>query len=216
VASRFRWLPTAGATGRYQDKASGRFVSGDAVRVELDRFIDSSAAPSKALAEQLRDGSLNVTDWETGMRKVVKNTHLNSIAEARGGYENMTQADYGRAGQIIREQYGYLHKFGEDIANGTQPLDGRLDARSELYVKAGRESYYKANQAAAVDSGLTHVRSNLNPADHCVECVKFDGKWFELGSGDYKLPGQRICNKNCKCDEEYGTMVDGVIRSASG
>lgn len=211
---KFRWQPTAGATGRYQDKATGRFVSADAVRAELDTFLDGATDPSKALAGQLKDGSLSVNDWETGMRRVVKNTHLASIAEERGGWENMTQSDYGRAGQIIREQYGYLRNFAGEIADGTQPLDGRLDVRSDLYVKAGRESFYKSKQAAAEKAGLTHVQSRLNPADHCAECIQFDGKWYAIGDKSYKLPGQRICSKNCKCSEFYGIEVDGVIKMA--
>jgi len=208
---KFRWQPKAGATGRYQDKATGRFVSSKAVRSELDGFLDGATDPVKSLADQLRDGSLNVNDWETGMRRVVKNTHLAAIAEERGGWENMTQSDYGRSGQIIREQYGYLRVFAGQVADGTQPLNGRFDVRSNLYVKAGRESFYKSKQAAGKKNGLTHVQSKLNPADHCWECEKFDGKWYEIGDKSYKLPGQRICNKNCKCSELYGVMVDGTV-----
>ena len=207
----FKWSSKAGATGRYQDVKTGRFVSAKAVRAELDTFLDGATDPTRALAGQLKDGSLSVNDWETGMRRIVKNTHLVAIAEERGGWENMTQSDYGRAGQIVREQYGYLRDFAGQVADGTQPLDGRLDVRSNLYVKAGRESFYKSKQAAAAAAGITHVQSRLNPADHCSECVQFDRKWYEIGDRSYKLPGQRICMSNCKCSEFYGVMVDGVI-----
>lgn len=212
MPSRFRWLPRAGATGRYQDTVTGRFVSNAAVRNELDLFLDNATEPARALAGQLRDGSISLNDWETGMRRIIKNTHLSSIAEERGGWANMTQSDFGRAGQIVREQYKYLHNFAEEIASGKQRLDGTLDVRSDLYVKAGRETFYKSKQATAERNQLTHVRSRLNPADHCYECVAFDGKWYRLGDSNYKLPGQRICQKNCKCDEQYGVMVDGAIQ----
>jgi hypothetical protein len=74
------------------------------------RYLDT-ADPAKALAEALRGRQVSLADWEVGMRRVVKNTHLNAIALERGGWANMTPADYGRAGQIIREQYGYLKGF---------------------------------------------------------------------------------------------------------
>lgn len=211
MPSRFIWQPNAGATGRYRDKVTGRFVSGKAVRDELDNFLDNSTDPTKTLADSLREGGASVRDWETGMRRLVKNTHLTAIAEERGGWANMTQADFGRAGQIIREQYGYLNDFAGEIASGEFVLDGRLEARSNLYVKAGRESFYKSKQAHAIANDLGFVKSKLNPADHCDECVKFNGVWYEIGDSAYKLPGQRQCLANCKCTEIYGTMVDGVI-----
>ena len=55
------------------------------------------------------------------------------------------------------------------------------------------------------------VRSVRHARDSCVECVSLDGKWFKVGDPAYKLPGQRICTKNCRCLEEYGRQTaDGV------
>ena len=133
----YRWEPSAGVSGRYRDATTGRYVAGSQVRRELDRYLDA-ADPAKALAEALRGRAVSVADWEIAMRRVVKNTHLNAIALERGGYANMTPADYGRVGQIVREQYGYLKGFAADIASGKQKLDGTLARRASLYSQSAR------------------------------------------------------------------------------
>ena len=208
----YRWEPTAGASGRYRDER-GRFVASSTVRRELDRYLDNSD-PAKALAEALRGRQLSVADWEIAMRRHIKNTHLNAIALERGGYANMTPADYGRVGQIVREQYAYLKNFGRQIANGEQKLDGTLGVRANLYTQAGRESFYRSKQAN-LQPGIDMVMSVRHARDSCAECIALEGKWFKVGDPAYKLPGQRICLKRCHCTERYGRMTaDGVVALA--
>ena len=204
----YRWEPNAGVSGRYRDER-GRFVASSTVRRELDRYLDT-ADPAKALAEALRGRQVSLADWEVGMRRVVKNTHLNAIALERGGWANLTPSDFGRVGQIVREQYGYLKGFAADIASGKQRLDGTLGVRAKLYTQAGRESFYRSKQANLAP-GIDMVRSIKHARDSCRECEYLNGKWFRVGDPEYKLPGQRICTKNCRCSEEYGRMTaDGV------
>jgi hypothetical protein len=73
------------------------------------------------------------------MRRHVKNVNLNAIALERGGWANLTPSDFGRVGQIVREQYGYLRGFANDIASGKQRLDGTLGTRAKLYSQAGQD-----------------------------------------------------------------------------
>lgn len=199
----YRWEPTAGVSGRYRDER-GRFVTSSTVRRELDRYLDT-ADPAKALAEALRGRQVSLADWEVGMRRVVKNTHLNAIALERGGWANMTPADYGRAGQIIREQYGYLKGFAADIASGKQRLDGTLGVRAKLYSQAGRNSYYRS-KAANMTGKVTHQRSIRSARDSCWQCIELHGRIFRIDDSSFPLPGRRVCNHNCRCHLEYLTL----------
>ena len=208
--SRYQWNPDAGASGRYRDTVTGRFVPGAVVRRELDTYLRNSDDAARSLSHSLRGGEISLADWELAMRREVKRTHLNAIALERGGYANMTQSDYGRAGQIIRVQYGYLHQFAEDIGSGKQRMDGTIDRRAKLYTQAGRESFYASKHANAAD-GVTMVRSIRHASDSCEDCIDFDGVWYDIGDPAYKLPGDRQCNKNCLCSEELGRADgDGV------
>ena len=202
----YRWQPNAGVSGRYQDAATGRFVGAQPVRRELDRYLDT-ADPAKALAEALRGRQVSLADWEVAMRRHVKNTHLNAIALERGGWANMTPADYGRAGQIIREQYGYLRGFAADIASGKQRLDGTLGTRAKLYTQAGRNSLYRS-KAASMSDRVTHQRSIRGKRDSCWQCVELDRKVFRIDDTSFPLPGRRVCNHNCGCHIEYLRLGD--------
>ena len=200
----YRWQPNAGVSGRYQDAATGRFVSGAAVRRELDRYLDADD-PAKTLAEALRGRQLSVADWEVAMRRHVKNVNLNAIALERGGWANMTPADYGRVGQIVREQYAYLKGFAADIASGKQRLDGTLGVRAKLYTQAGRNSYYRS-KAANMSGKVTHQMSVRSARDSCWQCRDLDRKVFRIDDTSFPLPGRRVCNHNCQCHIAYLTL----------
>ncbi len=207
----YRWEPNAGVSGRYRDER-GRFVASSTVRRELDRYLDA-ADPAKALAEALRGHSLSVADWEVAMRRHVKNTHLNAIALERGGWANLTPSDFGRVGQIVREQYGYLKGFANDIASGKQRLDGTLGTRAKLYTQAGRSSHYQSKQANLQEK-VTHQRSIRGKRDSCWQCIDLDRKVFAIGDPSFPLPGRRVCNHNCGCHLEYLSMgSDGEYQS---
>ena len=221
--ARYRWESGAAISGRYRDTRTGRFVAPAVVRAELDRYLASATDPVGTLSEQLRAGQINVADWHTAMRREIKNTHLNAVASAVGGFDNMTPADYGRAGQIIRSQYDYLRNFADEIISGKQRLDGTLDRRAKMYIDAGRETYYKVKhmkvaEAEQATGQRAVIGSVLNPADHCEECVALNGRWFFLsdytavsGGGRYVEIGSRICHKNCKCSERTAFYIDGEI-----
>lgn len=209
----YRWEPNVGASGRYRDISTGRYVPGKVVRSELDAYLSASDNVTTALAQQLRGRGVSLADWELAMRREVKRSHLNAITLERGGWANMRAADFGRAGQIIREQYGYLKGFAADIASGKQRLDGTLDRRAKLYTQAGRESFYKS-KAANMTEGVTHVRSVRHAEDSCDECIELDGKVFEIDDSSFKLPGDRQCSKNCKCSLEYLNQGGEVVEAA--
>jgi hypothetical protein len=195
--SRYRWNA---ASARYID-ASGRFVPRSFVRDELDLALEAAQQRMAALAESLRDGTVTLDDWIVEMRRAIKEVHLYSAAASRGGWAQMSQADYGRVGQLVREQYGYLENFANEIATGLV-LDGRFLARVALYGSAGRRTFHKTERADMEQRAMDEERSLLNPADHCGECVAEAGKgWQPIGS---LIPiGERTCKVNCKCDFEY-------------
>ena len=201
----YRWEPNAGVSGRYRDER-GRFVASSTVRRELDRYLDT-ADPAKALAEALRGRQVSLADWEVAMRRHVKNTQLNAVAMERGGYANMTPSDFGRVGQIVREQYGYLKGFAADIASGKQKLDGTLARRASLYSQSARNSYYRSKAANATGK-VTHQMSVRSARDSCWQCRELDRKVFRIDDASFPLPGRRVCNHNCQCHLTYLTLGD--------
>ena len=206
--SRYTWNPDAGASGRYRDTATGRFVAGATVRRELDTYLDNSDTAARSLAQALRNREISLADAELLLRRQIKNGHVNAAVMARGGYANMTPSDWGLVGQRVRYNYGKARDMFVQVANGEQRLDGTLERRFQLYAEAPRNTFYRAKRAAFGASGTTHVRSIRHARDSCLECVSLDRKVFAIGDPAYKMPGQRICLTRCKCSEEY-LRLDG-------
>jgi len=202
---RYYWDDKA---ARYRNKR-GEFVSN--VRGALDGAIDNSAASMKQASEQLREGTISLDTWRATMQAEIKKVHVASVALGRGGHAQMRQADYGRAGGIIAREYKYLEQFARDIASGKQPLDGRMVARAEQYIKAGRKTYELTVRDVVLAHGFDLEKSVLGVADHCKQCRSEE----ELGwvpIGDLVIIGDRICFHNCQCNIKHRNSITGEIR----
>lgn len=195
--STYRWNEIA---GRYINQ-SGNFVSFADVRSYLDEVLDRHERKIMSLSSALREGSINVQQWQAGMKDALKDLHLVSGALARGGWAQMSQADYGRVGSQLRFQYERLAKFAQQIERGL-PFDGRFIRRTQLYAQSGRVSYTAALRQEMALRGYTEEQSVLAAADHCSECVaEADKGWVKIGT--LINIGERICKSNCRCHLEF-------------
>src|SRR3954468_3571438 len=91
--------------GRYR-YASGRLVSKLEVRSAIDRDLQRLSLDVSRLAGDLRGGRISLEGWRAEMKEIVKHVHMGQAAIAKGGRAQMGPADYGRVGQIVREEYG--------------------------------------------------------------------------------------------------------------
>lgn len=199
------------AAHNYIDRKTGRFVSRQVIRDQLENVIDASSQVMRALSQQLREGDISLAEWQTQMMQQIKTTHLAGGAMQRGGWQQMTQADFGRVGQIVRREYDFLRTFAEQIASGEQKLDGTLARRAGLYGQQGRPTYLTFWDSTAAQRGFDEERSILQPAEHCKECVSEDAKDFrKIGQKNGMIPiGQRICRSNDKCLKEFRNSETG-------
>lgn len=87
----------------------------------------------------------------------------------------------------------------------------RLGAgRSILVDKNGKVIAGNKTLESAGDVGIDDVILVRTRGNQLVAVMRED---LDLDDPAYKLPGDRQCLRNCGCGEEYGTMVEGVIRS---
>jgi hypothetical protein len=204
-STRYAWNDAA---GRYIDTKTGRFVSRQAVRGDLDAVLDGLTAKMDLISQSLVQGSIDLDDWQLQMMDLTKRTHLVAAAAQKGGWAQMTQADFGRVGQIVRREYEYLRRFANQIESGEQPLDGNVGRRARMYGQQGRNTYYAMQRAEMRLRGFDEERSILHEADHCQECVSEEKKGFQP-IGDMIQIGQRLCRSNCKCSVEYRNSATG-------
>jgi len=187
--------------GRYRG-ANGRLIGRAEVRRAIDVAIRNADQQARSLADQYRRGELSLGAWEREMRTLVKNTHTLNAAAAKGGFDQLTPADYGRVGRIVRDEYNHLSGFAGEVAAGFQRTDGTMNSRAMLYTRGGRRTYELTQRSVARDTGHSEEKSILAPADHCAQCVEQAAlSWQPIGR--LVPPGARTCLSNCKCELTY-------------
>jgi len=193
----YRWNAVA---GRYI-APNGRFVALSEIRRYLDLTLDANERRIVGLGQQLRERSITLAEWQIGMRDALKDIHLASSALARGGWAQMSQADFDAVSDKLAFQYDRLQRLSKQIENGL-PLDGRFRRRTELYAQSGRVTYHEALRQEMAIRGMKEERSVLASADHCSECVSEAGRgWVPIG--DLVTIGERICKSNCRCTVDF-------------
>jgi hypothetical protein len=202
------------AQQRYRDTGTGRFVSSSAVRADIDRMLDDVAHRTGDLTRLLQDGRMGLRDWQTMMAQEIKDVHTANAVLARGGWENMTERDWGRVGHIIRDEYGHLNRWATDLQTGRAPLDGRALVRAEQYTQAGRGTYEEVKRYAARDVGLLWEYNVLEPtAAHCDGCLDADAMGVRP-VGEIPAIGSRDCLTRCRCELIQTADPPGSIEDA--
>lgn len=194
---------------RYQDVDTGRIVSNQQVRAALDAVILSAKQESRMLANDLLNGKLAIKDWQDRMAYLLKTQTLASYALAKGGWGQMTPADFGRAGAELKKQYAYLQRFALDIQNGKISFDGRILTRADLYTERARGTFEDVRREMARQAGFDRERRVLGIADHCPDCLDAAARgWQEIGT----LPaiGDSVCRQHCHCRFEFSHSIEGA------
>lgn len=197
--------------GRRFVDGAGRVVDPEVVEGAVVRVMQRSSERVTALAERLRAGSVSLKEWQALMAAELKAAHLAAGAAARGGFQNMSPADYGRVGRRLRDEYGWLRGFAEQVASGKQRLDGTLATRAQLYAEAVWTTYHKSRRALASEVGAVEERNVLDAGkQHCAGCLAAAAPgWVPVGT--LTAVGTRECGPRCGCRLEYRDEAGNVV-----
>lgn len=158
-----------------------------------------------SLCEQLKAGTISLSDWEAGMRDVVRSEILIAMELSKGGRQFVSQSDWGYAGAQIKEQYANLSNFASEIQrNPVKWLNGRsLNARADLYGQLGYSALEDDLNREAKKAGWTEEMNVLEPdALHCEDCKDEHKKgWVPIGT--LTKIGTRKCCTNDRCSIKY-------------
>ena len=170
------------ASKRYRGRAgtpyAGQYIGSDKMVAMRDHFVESQYAAVDDLALRLSNGDITIQEWVTEFRGVLKETYYDSYFAAKGGRHTATQADHGRLGQMLRQQYGWLNKFAEAAKQGKTPE--YLAWRSRLYIDSAVQAFERG-QAVAWGIDLPAY-----PGDGQTEClVKCRCHWSLEDADDF-------------------------------
>lgn len=101
------------------------------------------------LDRSLFEGRITLRMWQEEFKTQLRLFHTGMTAFGAGGWGQVTSSQWGRTGAILREQYGYLARFAQDIYDRRETISEAMIAwRSRLY---GLKGAYTANVAHAGD-----------------------------------------------------------------
>jgi hypothetical protein len=174
------------------------------VRDGADNLADLSSARMARLTSQLQSGGMSLADWQTGMMAEMKAAHVAAGVAAHGGRAQMAPADWGAVGRRLRDQYGYLRDFAAQIADGRQPLDGRLIARAKLYGQASRATFTAIKGRDEQARGMRFER-NVLAGEACPGCLDQSARGTVAIGTLVPIGQRRPCLVNCRCHIVYST-----------
>lgn len=199
LTERYEFDPRA---HRYRDLRTGRFVDWNrTVRPAVERASDALAREIRELGRRAGAGEITRLEFVDAMKDRLKIAHLLAYAAAKGGWAQMTPADFGRVGRELRRQYNYLRNFAADLAQG-KLTEGQAAYRASLYARAAYATYENARRRAMQDAGFTEERRRRTAKESCPDCIEYARRgWQPIGT----LPpiGQSQCIVNCRCYFEY-------------
>jgi len=215
IAKKYAFDPRLGGTGRYVDATTGKIVSKGVVNTALEFQIDAARVNTRAIATNLANGNISLAEYQMAMAREMKTVNTISAALSKGGWENMSQADWGAVGRISRDQYVGLQGYAEKIASGEiklHRLDGEINGNflrtSDQFAQGGIQTQAQMERRAATASGNTHEMRVLDSAaEHCDCCIAEAGHAEPIGT--LKKIGGCTCANNCRCHFVFGVMTNG-------
>lgn len=168
----------------------------DLSRVLMLEWQEISAGRIDGYTDAWQAGRLGLADFERLFKQQVKDLYIAAGWTARGSIEATSQADYGRIGRMLRDQYSFTHDFFQEIEQGNLSL-AEIKARARLYVESAGQAlerigvdeeglprlphYPKDGSTPCLVSDKCTLRKEkvqdgwdiyweLNPAEHCDTC----------------------------------------------
>lgn len=138
----------------------------------------------------------------------LKEEYIRQYVLGRGGLGQMAQADWGRLGSMLKEQYKYLNGFEQAIADGTLS-EAQIAARGRMYTNSAREAFEKARSRVAEKAGQDEILWVVDTSkENCEDCLANQAMgWQLVEDNPYGgcVPGSGCtqCLTNCGCSLQY-------------
>jgi hypothetical protein len=163
------------------------------------------------LTTQLYSGSITIGQWQIASAQMLKDAHLAEAMFAVGGKANLNAATLARLRDTLRKEFGFLDQFAKDIVSG-DVSEGQALARINQYANAVQQSYWHEYKLLS-----EVIYWNLNPAEHCADCLDLAGRSPYQPQDLSQVPGDgnTTCRGNCKCTLSREVVEQTVITETS-
>lgn len=156
------------ATKTFVDEFGRGMTEGRLAEVR-DHYLDSMNDLLDTYGQNLESGRWTLQQYETEMRRRLKDAHVAEYTLGRGGALQMTQSDYGVLGNVLKKQYKFLRGFLNDVEAGKE-TKGQANNRAKNFLGSARQSFSRGR-----------------------------GKSFGLDLPAHPGDGGTACHGNCRC-----------------
>ena len=167
-------------TKRYRNSKTKKTITSNTMLRLRDDFLDEMRLPLSSLTDDLINSRITVQEWLLDMRKRVRNAHSAEYMLARGGRNAMFQTDLDALAEIVKEQFDFLQKFGQEVRAGNLSAS-QISSRAEMYMEAATRSHEQAKAAS-----------------------------YDIVLPEYPADGSQICKSRCRCRWEINVLEDKV------
>jgi hypothetical protein len=197
------------AIARYRDQETGRFLSSERVLEYVQESIGNGYPAMDQLAGYVANGTINADTWELALRDEIRQEYIRQYLLGVGGEGQMTKADWGSIGGMLKEQYHpYLDDFRKAIESGNLS-EAQIAARARMYMNSAREAFERGKAKAAKRAGQDEVSWNVDASvENCPDCLDFQALgWQKVADnpydGAYPGSGATACIVQCHCNLDY-------------
>lgn len=185
---------------RYRANATGRFVARRDVLGLLDNQVSSAGQRLGDLTTALHEGRIVPGVWADQMQNELRRLHSQNRALAVGGWDRMTQRDWGAVGGRLRGDYARVTRLAGEIQSGAVTLPQALN-RVNGYVGNARGQFWAGEREHRQQQPgqITLTMRTLGIAEHCADCVEYHERGWCV-EGELPPPGEdSACTVHCKC-----------------
>jgi hypothetical protein len=190
--------------GQYRSDKTGKFVGRKTIVGLMRDQVGGAEDRFGALTTAYYEGKLSAATWIEAMQTEQRRLTLQNAALGAGGWDRLTQAQYGRAGADLRQIYAKISGTARDIADGKITLAQAL-ARANEYVGSAKAHFWEADRESLQASDTSVVileRRVLHGDESCKDCVEYYDKGWQY-MGQLPVPCQdSVCGGHCKCTLE--------------
>ena len=202
---------------RYRNK--GTFLSrADALELALESILQSQNSIA-TIANLWSGGIIDSTVWNLSFKQVIKDEYIRQYLAGIGGRGRMTQADWGRIGNMLKNQYGFVDNFTDQLATMS---DAQIEFRMRLYINSAHQANERAHAILARQWGADMVDWEKDPAaENCDTCTRRDaeppqsigekGGYYDtvLGIETFPGAGDSECLVSCRCHLKFINSITG-------
>lgn len=134
-----------------------------------DAYLDGVDPLLNDYAENLASGSWTVAQFEREVRTRLKHAYISEYVLGRGGVNSMEPADWGRVGNMLRRQYGYLREFLDDITAGDETANNAL-RRTKNFLGSARQGFSRGRGTAYGFELPVHPGDGNTPCHGSCRC----------------------------------------------